>query len=130
MKRIGGIENKTRLPSDCSNNPIHKPEQQFQSTRLFRLLMLIHHRVFFCILDDTSFGNSRIQPPLIYMLFSWGNIGINHFCHSLAVPPFPPVFLVLEHSVICLPELQRGKHPLLDHQLAHTVNHYTSNTLC
>ena len=82
----------------------------------------------------TSFDNNRIQLPLIYMLLSCGIMGTNRFCHSLVVSQLSPVFLVLEQTrtplAIGLPELPQGKHPLLFHQPAFTLNHYTRNILC
>ena len=109
--------------------------QQF-SQKQTRLLMRKYHRTFFCILDDTSFGIYRIQPHPIWMQLSCCNMGINRFCQSLAVSLFLLVFLVSEQTriilAIAVEELQQGKLPLIDHQFAHTMNHYTAifKSLC
>ena len=39
MKRIGGIEKTTRLPSDCSNNVINIPEEQFHLGSILLLVL-------------------------------------------------------------------------------------------
>ena len=61
----------------------------------------------FLLLDDTSFGNSCIQLPLIYILLSCCNKGPNRFCHSFAVSPFPRVFCFKVNPYILSPNFAR-----------------------
>ena len=141
MDRIGGLENTTRLTSDRSYNVTRYLRNNFTCEVYFSLFLArqqlsqyqaisvtnAYTSLDIFILCDTSFGNTCIQLPLIYILLSCGNTVTSCFCHYLAVSKFPTVFLVLEQTCVLpaigLPELPRGKHPLLDHQLAHTMNH-------
>ena len=143
MNGIGAIENTYGLTYNFSNNVIHMPEEKFYLWSI--LLIVFSAAATFKILDYLAYCCLYIIGYFPH--FRW--YPFRQLSHSTSLDVY--VTFLLQHGhkqflsctgfisvsdgISCFKsnsysfshrfwELSSGKHPLLKHQLAHTMNHH------